>query len=505
MVKNLVISQEILYNDDKRGARKMLENVVKYLSEQSGIPVWMFDEECRMLFSTFEKDRLVDTDKLQSFFSHFTETATQTPQISRLEGGGLYGTIKTVCDGKTCFLIAGPSYEVHPLSRRSKKFVSIYFLIRSDKVHAELLKMPVVSLNGFCRFIAVLGELFNGKEYDVQRLGAEISERSIATFIDRQLTEVIFNAREEEQETVYAPEEEKRLLSYVTNGDVEAVRRFRLPTVKAPTAEGNQNQILFEAVTIVALATRAAIEGGVDYVDAYSMSDLYFKRLGNGFSKAEAAPFITEVLVHFAQKVREAGNTGEMQSSYSPYITRSIQYIRAHLHYPLSLEDVANELNINPKYLSRLFVNHLGEKFSAFVQRERVMEAKNLLDNINQERLALYYEKNGGTLMRDLKEIIARLTLEEKAGLCSGLDFWHTKGVERLGVPSVMVSDGPHGLRKQEEGADHLGIHDSIQAVCFPAACATSASFDRFYYIKWEKRSAMNVQRKTLPCCSVLP
>ncbi len=81
--------------------------------------------------------------------------------------------------------------------------------------------------------------------------------------------------------------------------------------------------------------------------------------------------------------------------------------------------------------------------------------------------------------MRDLKEIIASLTLEEKAGLCSGADFWHTKGVERLGIDAVMVSDGPHGLRKQEEGADHLGIHDSIQAVCFPAACATSASFDR--------------------------
>ncbi len=81
--------------------------------------------------------------------------------------------------------------------------------------------------------------------------------------------------------------------------------------------------------------------------------------------------------------------------------------------------------------------------------------------------------------MYDLKKIISRLSLEEKAGLCSGLDFWHTKGVARLGIDSVMVSDGPHGLRKQEEGADHLGVHDSIQAVCFPAACATSASFDR--------------------------
>ena len=79
----------------------------------------------------------------------------------------------------------------------------------------------------------------------------------------------------------------------------------------------------------------------------------------------------------------------------------------------------------------------------------------------------------------DIKALIAQMTLEEKAGLCSGLDFWHTKPVERLGIPASMVSDGPHGLRKQDETGDHLGINDSIKAVCFPAACATAASFDK--------------------------
>lgn len=81
-------------------------------------------------------------------------------------------------------------------------------------------------------------------------------------------------------------------------------------------------------------------------------------------------------------------------------------------------------------------------------------------------------------MQRDIQALVQAMTLEEKAGMCSGADFWHLKGVERLGVPQVMVSDGPHGLRKQEEHGDHLGVHESIQAVCFPAACATAASFD---------------------------
>ena len=78
----------------------------------------------------------------------------------------------------------------------------------------------------------------------------------------------------------------------------------------------------------------------------------------------------------------------------------------------------------------------------------------------------------------DIRKLVAQMTLEEKAGLCSGADFWHTKAVERLGIPRTMVSDGPHGLRKQDDAADHLGINDSIRAVCFPAASATAASFD---------------------------
>ncbi len=78
----------------------------------------------------------------------------------------------------------------------------------------------------------------------------------------------------------------------------------------------------------------------------------------------------------------------------------------------------------------------------------------------------------------DIKKLVSEMTLEEKAGLLGGADFWHTKAVERLGIPKFMMSDGPHGLRKQDEEGDHLGINDSIKAVCFPAACATASSFD---------------------------
>lgn len=82
-------------------------------------------------------------------------------------------------------------------------------------------------------------------------------------------------------------------------------------------------------------------------------------------------------------------------------------------------------------------------------------------------------------MTRDIKALIAQMTLEEKAGMCSGLDFWHMKGVERLGIPSIMLTDGPHGLRKQRASADHLGLFDSVPATCFPSAVGLASSWDR--------------------------
>lgn len=79
----------------------------------------------------------------------------------------------------------------------------------------------------------------------------------------------------------------------------------------------------------------------------------------------------------------------------------------------------------------------------------------------------------------DIPVLLKELTLEEKASLCSGSDFWHTEPIERMGIPAIMVSDGPHGIRKQEELADHMGVAESVKAVCFPTASAMACSFDR--------------------------
>ncbi len=75
-------------------------------------------------------------------------------------------------------------------------------------------------------------------------------------------------------------------------------------------------------------------------------------------------------------------------------------------------------------------------------------------------------------------DLIQQRTLEEKASLCSGKDFWQTKNIDRLSIPSMFLSDGPHGVRKQAKAADHLGLNPSIPATCFPTAATMACSFD---------------------------
>lgn len=76
------------------------------------------------------------------------------------------------------------------------------------------------------------------------------------------------------------------------------------------------------------------------------------------------------------------------------------------------------------------------------------------------------------------QELIAKMTLEEKAAFLSGKNTWQSRDIGRLGIPSIFCSDGPHGLRKQAGAGDHLGLNESLPATCFPTAATIANSWD---------------------------
>ena len=83
-----------------------------------------------------------------------------------------------------------------------------------------------------------------------------------------------------------------------------------------------------------------------------------------------------------------------------------------------------------------------------------------------------------GNLSKRSSEIVAEMSLKEKAAFCLGKNFWYLKSLDRLKLPSIMVTDGPHGLRKQDSQADHVGLNASVPATCFPTASALACSWN---------------------------
>ena len=81
-------------------------------------------------------------------------------------------------------------------------------------------------------------------------------------------------------------------------------------------------------------------------------------------------------------------------------------------------------------------------------------------------------------MKRKYQDILDQLTLKEKASLISGKDFWQTVNIDRVGIPSAFLSDGPHGVRRQAAAADHLGLNASIPATSYPTAATMANSWD---------------------------
>lgn len=76
------------------------------------------------------------------------------------------------------------------------------------------------------------------------------------------------------------------------------------------------------------------------------------------------------------------------------------------------------------------------------------------------------------------QDLVNKMTLEEKCYLLSGKDFWQSRSIRRLGIPNMTMSDGPHGIRRQEGSGDQLGLNASIPATCFPTAATMANSWD---------------------------
>ena len=176
---------------------------------------------------------------------------------------------------------------------------------------------------------------------------------------------------------------EKLTMGYIKEGNTTALAEL----LKTDQREGvgllsKKSQLRNRknmAVCAVALATRSAVDGGLEIEVAYTMSDLYIQHVEELMDATDVTQFMNKALLEFAERVRE-----NKHGEYSKSVRQCQRYIFNHIYEKLSVSDLAKVVQLNPIYLSQLFKREVGMTLSEYIQREKVEEAKHLLTQTDE-------------------------------------------------------------------------------------------------------------------------
>lgn len=194
---------------------------------------------------------------------------------------------------------------------------------------------------------------------------------------ERAFQEELFKNREElNPHSRYS--KEKYVNGLVKDGHVERLRE-KLKTVNTSEAgkmsKNSFRQQLYAIVVGIAFATRAAIEGGLNEEEAYTLSDIYIQEADTCRDSEHLWNLYIKVLLDFAKRVQESkANKSELE-----LIHVAQEYILRHLHFEVTLKEVAEKVNLSENYFSTLYKKETGESISEFIQKNRIKEATSLL------------------------------------------------------------------------------------------------------------------------------
>ena len=148
------------------------EATIGYLAEKSGIPVWIVRGDGELVRGGYRAEFLGERERMQAFFAGIAAQSDALPQVKKVPSGELYASFAL---GEGDFLVAGPSYELHPMLGGKRGSAGVLF--SPDHVKEVLLQMPTVSAAEFCRYTCVLAEVLLQRQFEPGEL-----ERDIRTY-----------------------------------------------------------------------------------------------------------------------------------------------------------------------------------------------------------------------------------------------------------------------------------------------------------------------------------
>lgn len=195
--------------------------------------------------------------------------------------------------------------------------------------------------------------------------------------INKELTLTAFIQREyEKQHTAY--ETEISAFKYIQQGDlknIDAVVRLFLSDSTGHLSDDPRRNYQYLFVAAITLITRLCIEGGLEPETAYNLSDLYIQKMDLITTTDGVIALFRTMATDFTKRMAAL----EKEKVYSKPIVKCFDYIYDHLHEIISIEDLSENVELSPSYLSTLFKKETGQTIAAYIRNKRIEAAKNML------------------------------------------------------------------------------------------------------------------------------
>ncbi len=311
---------------------------------------------------------LIDKELVSTLLS---EGSDQMPSISCINGGLFY----TVFKGPEEDFILGPVGFREPVAVKSQ-----YTSRKRGGRPGDTVSYS--DFNSYIRTITMFQNLINGTELS----GARIREENIFDISDDEVKqkfseEYFLKLENAEHHNPY--DQEMREFSSIENGDLELFEKSISEDYSGKLgvlADNPMRSLKNICIVVITLASRAAIRGGVDPEVSYSLSDSYMRKIERLNSRSSLSELIRNAERHYIRLVQDCQKVIKNPTGNSHVkVTRAKQFISRNLHERLTLEEIAEEVGINPSYLSELFMRCENMSLSDYIIHQKIQLSRSLL------------------------------------------------------------------------------------------------------------------------------
>ncbi len=349
-----------------------------YLYNCTNIPIRFYEKDTLML-------QLPPADSALDIVQKYLEVLVNQPQSVTflVTKQFIYIGIVKIDENKDSCVVIGPTTNVL-LSKEMIKEVmqdASISLSHMNQINELINGFPKMTFDRFLHTLCFLNYSINFTTLTMENI-LDYKNRKILFPIATEHTSKIFNAKEEQHfHNTY--QFEKQYLNIIENGDLAALKKLlEAPIVLTPgvVADNGIRQIKNLFIAGTTLVTRAAIKGGLDMESAYQLSDVYIQKMEKLHSVEDIYNLQYQLMFDFTERVLAS----KIPSGISLCIYECINYINANTNRPITVEDVAANVNKSRSFISRKFKQELGFGINEFINSRKIEEAKYLLTYTNK-------------------------------------------------------------------------------------------------------------------------